>query len=895
MRLLLLIVCLFSTGLVAVSHAAEPTNWRIRHFEVVQTEPTTPISNTARRLAGMPANLVGEISPATAEVLTAFMDVGYFLRDWALNPVMLQRPLTPAIKADVENFLEGAANMLQQWGFPEPHLNDIVTRADGKEAYRVYYTDLTLMKNAAGLYDPGLWGLPALFVDAASIADANGVTARGYGTIAHELFHAVQSATPFLRLVGVTQGHYGSDAFHQVNPWIREGSADAVGDDIARKLRPGIENHRNQYEQWGQRNYSHELVVERSFNPFDPIPSTMAYHTSSVWRYLAEVNRAKEVPRRYANYPGSRVHPVDYSYLSTFFQQTTPINSGNDELDWLDAVTRGYKNFKVPFRDYFAEFLVAYTMYGAHRPGTVSRHEQLSTDPGRNWRKRSFELLLPGGEPDPIIEAACHPVHIQNPTRYWAVPFHIRRNAGTCFAVFISDFDPETSVTVSLNAFDVKRLAQLRIGVAGELRTSKTAWAVNIEDVARTRHNYRLPLNKENIFVVSNMASQPSATVDQTAALVFAIGGFETSESRPQGTGGTTDPNTTDDSEAQTRERMARAAPRVTKNGPGTAIVKRRERQREIIISLGSVPEAYQMFDEVNLSGSQAGQSRGHDTARQAMSANPATLAAVTEALARDDRMSITIPLVDYGFAGTFKKAEFKLKRNEDQELFALDPVSRDPNGQVTITEYSAEFLSGTFSAQLVEKYEHTGSGFRRIPRDEPLTIVKNISGRFWIPTPWLTDPRGKIEPVDTLPEDIAADITQWMPGDMTSDIADRLRQAIRTNPGPPTSNPSPPPMPGPSPSAAGANSTCSCDCQNMSAEAPVHQCQTQCQIVWATCETTASQDLLDRQIAELRNLLSNSGADQSTQDMIVENFKQIPPGYREAAMEANRKALQRN
>ena len=908
-RYLYLLVSIIFCACANTAMGAEPTNWRIKHFDVVQAEPWTPgdpVSAGIRQALETPSRLVAEISPVTADALMTLVKAAYFTRDEFFDPVEVAYPLTWETKKEMETYLEGAARLLQEWGFPEPHLTDVVTRSDGKKAYRVYYTNLS---NAAGLYDWGFFNLPTIFVDANIMVGKKGVKPSGYGTLGHELFHAVEYAMPFFRSSGRT-------VIDMHNPWLDEGMADAVGWDIYRKLRPGKEGKIEVKEFWGQRDYSRELVVERPSTGFSN-PSLRAYHTASFWRYLAEVNFYKRrAPRRYLNYPGSGVNDVDYSYLSTFLQYTTPIENGDDELDWLDAMTRQYEYFKVPVRDYFAEFLVAYHGYADDR----LRETHSSS---HAWIMDSFERLHPGGaddDPDSVDgiinevkcdiakldpynetglkpeckvrSGGCYGAMIGPGDRYVAIPFRIRRNAGACFQVKAEGFGQDVPITVTLRTMDKQRLSQLRIGISGELRTSKTAWVANAEDGSRTRHNYRFG---EDIveFVVSNMAAIPGNTVNQTAALIFAVGGMEMGAASPSGSSGTTGEATPDDPEAQIRERMARAAPRVTRNGPGTAMVKRRERQQEIVISLGSVPEALQVLDEVNLSGSLAGLSRGQDTARQAMSGEPAVIAAVTDAIARDDRVKITIPLVDYGFTGSFDKAEIELKRHQDQDLYALEPVSRDPNGQVTITEYSRDFMSGTFSAQLVEKYEHTGNGYRRVPRDQTLTIVKNVSGRFWVPTPWLTDRSVEIEPVDTLAEDVTADITQWMPGDITNEVSDKLQQAIRAESGEPQGHPGP--APGPSVSAADPVLGCSCTCENKDKEALIPECVSRCQMVWLTCETPESEALLDQQLAELQLLLSGSGLPQSTRDMLVESFRQIPPSMRETALEAHRKSFQRH
>ena len=94
-----------------------------------------------------------------------------------------------------------------------------------------------------------------------------------------------------------------------------------------------------------------------------------------------------------------------------------------------------------------------------------------------------------------------------------------------------------------------------------------------------------------------------------------------------------------------------------------------------------------------------------------------------------------------------------------------------------------------------------------------------------------MTDRRGTIEPVDTLAEDLAADITQWMPGSITPEIAEKLQQEINAESNATAGTPDA----GPSSSAADAVRTCTCACEKKDAEALVPECQTRCQLAWPT------------------------------------------------------------
>jgi hypothetical protein len=145
--------------------AAPPVVWSIDHFDVIQAEPFDP--DAEGRVEHVAVNI--------AQIARMF---GVDTND----VVDVEHPLTPALKSEIEDFLHEAAKRYQAWRFPEPRLTEVVTRADGKKAYRAYYTTI---EDAAGLYkffdpnNPLVPDYPALFLDADDIVGDNGIKPRG--------------------------------------------------------------------------------------------------------------------------------------------------------------------------------------------------------------------------------------------------------------------------------------------------------------------------------------------------------------------------------------------------------------------------------------------------------------------------------------------------------------------------------------------------------------------------------------------------------------------------------------------------------------------------------------------------------------------------------------------
>ena len=116
--------------------------------------------------------------------------------------------------------------------------------------------------------------------------------------------------------------------------------------------------------------------------------SQPAYRTSSLWRFLSEVDASG---LDVAASPG--IHPFDFSYLSRLLQ-TGPSErdcstSGapcKAEVQWLDAGLRS--QLGKPLRELYSRFMQAYALYGEGRLTG-------STTPDIDWLDDSF--AYPGG------------------------------------------------------------------------------------------------------------------------------------------------------------------------------------------------------------------------------------------------------------------------------------------------------------------------------------------------------------------------------------------------------------------------------------------------------------------------------------------------------------------
>ncbi|WP_374602455.1 hypothetical protein [Arenimonas sp.] len=291
-------------------------------------------------------------------------------------------PLSPQLKLEIETYLSTVASEYQRMGFPPPQLEPIVARSDGSRAYRVYW--YAFGGPGRGTLDPARVALMAYGCrgeDAsramnlnARTEGANGLhnrlaiatgrvpgrldqlTDKGYADLAHELFHAVQRGTAFY------------DANCEPPAWFTEGMAEAVGHDMAWKLKR-IRSGHDPFNRWGLRPY---------FQPFDAAPGTpdkektaRGYGTSSFWRYLAELERAMQSSDSPPPKPGpqrvNRADAFDYGYLVRLLSQAPRLADGGRTMDWIDGWLRTDQRLDTRFDRVFADFVGVIADFGSHR------------------------------------------------------------------------------------------------------------------------------------------------------------------------------------------------------------------------------------------------------------------------------------------------------------------------------------------------------------------------------------------------------------------------------------------------------------------------------------------------------------------------------------------------
>lgn len=469
--------------------------WPIKEFEVVNVEPSGSIERNSylQNWTELLVRLIRETSIIDPDFPEYFHSV----------------PLDSATKATMESFLSSAAVELERWGFPPPGLEPVVTLDSGAEAYRVYLVNE--LDGPRGKYIPSC-GRDDETVIVLSASDIlTGPTEipfapRGAVTLAHELFHAVQWATPFF---GCGDGGVGD--------WITEGQAEAIGYDLVREI-GGLNLLWTGSRQWGPADYAAALP-----KPNLTDKDLEAYYTSSLWRYFAESYASRAAGGRA---PGPEINPVDYRYLAEWLR-TGPVardcGTAHAECDaevrWLDQ--RLESTFGEGLRDVFPHFMEALALYGDHRPARSRNSPPLT---GSQWRDRVFG---PGCEPmllsaNPSDASDRSDAHVdEGPVG----PFD--ELSAQCWAVQVDGFEQDVSVAITVDATtDQAAIADLTAAVAGP-----PMWAEKAREEVDPQTNLRratwvfdFPKDTTSYFLLTNIADEPVSTMrNDDLSIMFEV------------------------------------------------------------------------------------------------------------------------------------------------------------------------------------------------------------------------------------------------------------------------------------------------------------------------------------------------------------------------------------
>lgn len=405
--------------------------------------------------------------------------------------------ISQATVTELESYLHETAKFFESTGFKQPQLEPLVERKDGKKAYRVYLYDTG--RSAPASYRNACQGgvirqlievhVDSMTGDGVTIDGAGKITDKGYADLAHELFHAVQASYPI----------FTNDC--DLGDWIVEGTAEALGQDTALKLR-GIDprNHASM----GLRRYYKPLRVqddppclETDAGGLGCLDKNDGYWTASLWRYIGEMSR------KGGAFPPTSYTEPKYDYLNDYFSRTLPGRpSEKAELTWLDENLANPKGFNKSLNSVFSTFTTAFSAYPKTRPGTAGAMSDSKQT-----------LLLK------TVFDRCPVIHINPDETPILATVDLEKVAAACFRL-TTDTGSPMHVQVTAHPYGKAQLHDLWAGVSGGMQVGPALVVkANNTEFAEWRFRVDLAPGENTTLVISNVAGDAENTNRQSLEL----------------------------------------------------------------------------------------------------------------------------------------------------------------------------------------------------------------------------------------------------------------------------------------------------------------------------------------------------------------------------------------
>ena len=668
-----------------------------------------------------------------------------------------------------EAALEDAAKWYKQMGFPPPLLEPLINTEDGL-AYQVY---VVKDKPVAGAY-LSLCGndttrTKIFYINADVALDDNGnLNEEGYQTIAHEMFHAIEGNTPMGR----------ADPDCKMSKWIGEGIADAIGFDIAEELWSNMYTqpsaNGNVIKRYGYRAYSTPLHRSDEVDNYPPVGLAMSfgYQASSFWRYVAD-----SYPRKWKVLVTEKGNNKAPGLLDIGIERPGDWQS---EVDWLDKGLRGKFNHALQY---------IYPMFVANLVHRIAPFKRYNGKPAEekvdHWTERLF--------------GPCEVVNLTG-KKIQTVSVFLETLSTRCVRVEPVGTTGLVQISFISGSNDQKLLGDITFGKGGTTLVTRAS-PVTQTIYGPTQHTAIWPTfqqdgSKSAIYLVSNVASTPSTTTPRDFTFDVVMPGNINSaratvpwppKSAPPPQKPSYDKHAKSlnrqkaDTNKMVQEQMNLDKRSLNPNVNMSNQIRRVPKAPEcaepfkytpcgpmMTISLGISPGTFIIPGMTNTTGGLAGQAMSglQAMAQTSMFDAGERMQELTGVMEEIDggEVSIAMPLVDYGYSGSFDRASISVTMSGDRKCRAVGPPDQNQmtplTGRVTIEEYSPSVLIGSFSASLVESATGPdGQGYQK--------SCGTVNGQFTSVAPFLADERTVI--INDSQEQMAEDIVNSLgvPADM--------------------------------------------------------------------------------------------------------------------------------
>jgi hypothetical protein len=685
-------------------------------------------------------------------------------------------PIAPGLSVtaipvrEIEAYLEQAAAALDRAGFRQPKLQRVVQTPAGP-AFRIYLYDYPLAGVSPLAYRVDCTGtqLPFIRIHLSHNVRAGKLTREAYSNLGHELFHAVQ---------------HGYEMFQKhcnLGDWIVEGTAQAVGIDLMRSLL-GVDfpNETGAWAQqrWGLRRYSDTLWIGDD----DKSRDDEDYGTSSLWRYLGE---------HFSSGGSTGLSPVEpnYSYLAEFFAAGLSGDPGQtSEINWLHQRLLAKMGNRFGLERLYPRFITTFASYVNNRfkPDPANA-------PSLPDAKAAEDRWLT------VLFRQCPVLTLSPSQRVRVVTLDLPAISAGCVRVE-AQFDIAVDLAIHLIAAPGQSLSSIVVGTE-DGQVISTPVPVEGSGAGLPAIGYlgiSIDPKTRKKFVLSNIAGNPAATKPIRFQLELSVPGHLSNMTDPAGTptgvrarpipgSQTADPGRiTLDSQTQRVGNQVQSA--LEKLNPNLTMGNAAYRNPDgtpcdepfvdgpcgasTRLNLASLPGSMASLENTTGRGGFFGQFASTMMGLGAggvLETNAAFQRAQQSMWERDgSEISIQIPMIDYGFTGTFNNASIEVSRAGGRRYRAVGPDDIQPgpgyrfplSGSVNIESYTPTLMKGTFSAQLTDTDAVDFAG-----DDMTLPIHARISGSFSIAAPWRGDPRVQRGIAKASEADLKADLVELFPG----------------------------------------------------------------------------------------------------------------------------------
>ena len=262
---------------------------------------------------------------------------------------------------EIERWLKRLAQEYESMGFKPPTFSPIEeSLVSNKKVLPIYAYPFSTGGQAAMLSPCG-WNQAGevvkvdtyMTVDSGRNVENGKLTTKAYQDLAHELFHAVQNS----------YGLFTGDCNAPPGAWLTEGTAEAVGIEMARKLYP--KKKPEHICSMGMRLYNKSLYTNFGSSKTADLPcqgAKLDYQALSFWQFLGEWRTGYDNTS-----PEVFVEP-DFRYLHNFFNTTHAMGTPSQEYAWLTKVLGSSKRsvqhqFGMSLQSAYSKFVNRFASY----------------------------------------------------------------------------------------------------------------------------------------------------------------------------------------------------------------------------------------------------------------------------------------------------------------------------------------------------------------------------------------------------------------------------------------------------------------------------------------------------------------------------------------------------